>query len=101
MIIPNSVKIFGSQKKNFPFKTGDHYMIGLKISRKKKIALNQLTFGFFDHFSSKSFLAFSRKSCTEIKFIISTYMVWVVPFFFEFSFAFFKELLDCMKSEKY
>ena len=28
-------------------------------------------------------------------------MIWVVPFFFEFSFTFFKELLDCMKSYNY
>ena len=59
-----------------------------------------LTLGFFDHFSSKSFLALSRKSWTEKEKVSYTYMFRMVPFFFKFTFAFFKKLLDCMKNWK-
>ena len=63
-----------------------------------------LTCGFLAHFSSKSFLALSRKSWTEKKNKSGTlihdynftYFVWIFPFFFEFLFCGFEKFLDCL-----
>ena len=77
-----------------------------KLAIKMKIDWSStgLTCGFLAHFSSKSFLALSRKSWTEkknksgtlIHDYSFTYFVWIFPFFFEFLFCGFEKFLDCL-----